>query len=75
MLMIRYLRINNQSVPALNNKGDTYFQMGRYQDAVDSYIRANEIDPGNSYTAAGLAKAQRALLQRRLCPLPLALPQ
>ncbi len=56
MLMIQVLQINNQSVPALNNKGDTYFQMGRYQDAVDSYIRANEIDPGNSYAAAGLEK-------------------
>ncbi len=57
----KVLKINNQSVPALNNKGDTYFQMGRYQDAVDSYIRANEKEPGNSYTAAGLEKAQRAL--------------
>ncbi|MCJ7741087.1 MAG: tetratricopeptide repeat protein, partial [Methanoregula sp.] len=46
---------------ALNNKGDTYFQMGRYQDAVDSYLRANEKDPGNSYASAGLEKAQRAL--------------
>jgi tetratricopeptide (TPR) repeat protein len=55
------LRINNQSVPALNNKGDTLFQMERYQDAVDAYTRANEIDPGNSYAAAGLEKAQRAL--------------
>ena len=41
--------------------GDTYFQMGRYQDAVDSYLRANAIEPGNAYSAAGLEKAQRAL--------------
>jgi tetratricopeptide (TPR) repeat protein len=43
----KVLQINNQSVPALNNKGDTY--------------RANEKDPGNSYASAGLEKAQRAL--------------
>lgn len=63
-------QINNQSVPALNNKGDTYFQMGRYQDAVDSYIRAKEIDPGNSYAAAGLEKAQRALATATLPTIP-----
>jgi len=66
----KVLQINNQSVPALNNKGDTYFQMGRYQDAVDSYIRAKEIDPGNSYAAAGLEKAQRALATATLPAIP-----
>jgi tetratricopeptide (TPR) repeat protein len=40
---------------------DKVLQIGRYQDAVDSYIRANEKDPGNSYASAGLEKAQRAL--------------
>ena len=49
----KVLLINNKSVPALlNNMGDTYFQMGRYQDAVDSYLRANAIEPGNAYSAA-----------------------
>jgi len=57
----RVLQINNKSVPALNNRGDTYFQIGRYQDAVDSYLQANVIEPGNTYSAAGLEKAQRAL--------------
>jgi tetratricopeptide (TPR) repeat protein len=65
----KVLTINSQSVPALNNKGDTFFQMGRYQDAVDSYIRAKAIEPGNSYSVAGLEKAQRALATATL-PVP-----
>jgi cytochrome c-type biogenesis protein CcmH/NrfG len=34
--------------------------MGKYQDAVDSYSRANAIDPNDSYSLAGLAKAKSA---------------
>jgi tetratricopeptide (TPR) repeat protein len=56
----KVLRINNASQPALNNKGDTLFQMGRYQDAVDAYTRANAIEPNDSYSIAGLAKAHSA---------------
>ena len=56
----KVLVANNQSIPALNNRGDTYFQMGKYQDAVDSYSRANAIEPNDSYSLAGLAKAKSA---------------
>jgi len=56
----KVLQINNASIPAMNNKGDTYFQMGRYQDAVDAYTRANAIEPNDSYSIAGLAKARSA---------------
>jgi tetratricopeptide (TPR) repeat protein len=55
------ISIDQNYTGALINKGDTLYKMGRYQGAVDSYIRANEINPGNSYAAAGLEKAQRAL--------------
>jgi tetratricopeptide (TPR) repeat protein len=56
----KVLQINNASQQALNNKGDTLFQMGRYQDAVDAYARANAIEPNDSYSIAGLAKARSA---------------
>jgi tetratricopeptide (TPR) repeat protein len=56
----KVLQINNASQPALNNKGDTLFQMGKYQDAVDAYTRANAIEPNDSYSIAGLAKARSA---------------
>jgi tetratricopeptide (TPR) repeat protein len=56
----KVLEINNASLPALNNKGDTYFAMGRYQDAIDAYSRANALEPNDSYSLAGLQKAQNA---------------
>ncbi len=54
------LRINNQSVPALNNKGDTYFRMGQYQDAIDAYSRVQAIEPNDTYSTAGIARARSA---------------
>jgi tetratricopeptide (TPR) repeat protein len=54
------LRINNASLPALNNKGDTLLQMGRFQDAVDAYSRANAIEPNDTYSLEGLARAKSA---------------
>ncbi|MCK9590809.1 MAG: tetratricopeptide repeat protein [Methanoregula sp.] len=56
----KVLQINNASLPALNMKGDTLFQMGRYQDAVDAYTRANALEPNDSYSLDGLAKAKSA---------------
>lgn len=54
------LRINNASLPALNNKGDTLLQMGRYQDAIDAYTRALAIEPNDTYSLEGLARAKSA---------------
>jgi len=56
----KVLKINNASIQAMNNKGDTFFQMGRYQDSIDAYKRANVIEPNDTYSIAGLAKAQSA---------------
>jgi tetratricopeptide (TPR) repeat protein len=56
----KVLQLNNQSIPALNNKGDTYFLMGKYRDAVDAYSRANAIEPNDTYSISGLAKAKSA---------------
>jgi hypothetical protein len=54
------LSFDQNFTTTLINKGDSLYKMGRFQDAADTYIKANVTDPGNKLAMDGLEKAQNA---------------
>ena len=52
------LSFDQNITTTLINKGDTLYKMGRFQNAVDAYSKANVTDPGNKLAMDGLEKAK-----------------
>ena len=46
------LSLDQNDTNALINKGNVLYEMGRFQEAVDSFTAANQTDPGNSAAIA-----------------------
>lgn len=55
------LSFDQNYTTTLINKGDTLYKMGKFQDAANTYIKANVTDPGNKQAMDGLEKAQNAM--------------